>query len=173
MGAWITEYIARGGDEVSDVGFGALMGLLAYVDARSREKRPVNVPGQGNVSEQLSQGIQGHTHQHPSLPASSFGPIIDSFELLDQRFVPIGVNDVPTLGTATEPPSNIDAIGQHWDLLDNSDAGPSAPIHQFGTAPQLPPNGWVDMGLANGCLNSLAAQADPTSVVYGGWMGNH
>ena len=175
VGAWITEYIARGGDEVSDVGFGALMGLLAYVNARSREKGPVNVLGEGNVSGQLSQGIQAHTHQHPSLPTSSFGPIMDSFELPDQRSVTTYIGNAPMLGSPMElqVPSNFEATGQHSAFLDNSDAYPSAPTHEFGTAPQLPPDEWLDMRLTNSYLSSLAAPADPTGVVYGGWMDNH
>ncbi len=176
VGAWITEYIARGGDEVPDVGLRVLMGLLAYVNASSRDNGPGSMSGEVHVSEQASQGIQAHTRQHHPLPMSSYGPIMDSFELLDQRFVPTGVSGVPILGAATEPQvsSNVGAIGQHWALLNNSDAFPStAPIHQFGTAPQLPPDGWMDMGFANGYVNAQTAQVDPTGVVYGAWMGNH
>ncbi len=169
MGGWIKDFIEQWGDEVPDVGRSVLMQFLEHVHARSQDNEPGNMFGRGNVSEQLGQGVQGHIHQLSQPPAGSFDLAMESLEL-----VPTNVGNAPSPGDpmALQVLSNFEAIGQHWVFAGNPDAYPAAPLHQFEAASQLPPNEWLDMGLANPYLTSLAAPADSTSVMNRAWTGN-
>ena len=168
--ALMSEYIEQQREEVlSADGETALKGYLAYVKVRSLDMRPGNVSGQGvtDVSEHQTQGtrVQDGTHRHLPLSTNSFDPIMGSFQQPGPRLSPAGYCNTPTLGTTMETQvlPNLESIGPYWTLPANSDAYLSAPTHQLPTIP------WVDIGLADGYVDSPVASFDPTSAMHRDW----